>query len=273
MENQDVLSPHHFEEIAKRVHRHTGIRLPEVKKHMVEGRLRKRVKLAGRSDLKDYCRYLFDEGGFEEEFSHLVDVVTTNKTDFFREPEHFDILQQLVPALLSGHRERRVKVWSAASSNGAEAYSIAMVLAELAAHHDFSFSILATDICTKVLTEGRRAIYSAEMLQPVPDRYRRFLMRSRSGDGLMRIVPELRRAVTFAQLNLMDAHYPAGNDFDVIFLRNVLIYFNKQTQEEVLARLTRHLGPGGCVFVGHTEAMVAGALPLKQLASAVFALR
>lgn len=269
----DSLSRHNYEQIAKLVNQHTGIQLPWSKKHMVEGRLRKRTRACGRSSLDDYCRYILKDGGFDAEFPHLVDVITTNKTDFFREPEHFHCLKRLVHDWIRApqHRDRALKVWSAACSNGAEPYTLAMVLSEMAAVQQFRFAILATDICTKVLDEGRRAVYSREVIEQVPAQYQhRYVMRSRASKENARIVPELRRLVRFEHLNLMDDDYPVDRDVNVIFLRNVLIYFDKTVQNRVMRRLIQHVRPGGYIFVGHSESMVAAGLGLDQVAPAVF---
>jgi chemotaxis protein methyltransferase CheR len=271
-DQNDLLSVHNFEQIAKLVNRYAGIQLPASKKHMVEGRLRKRARVSGRGNIDDYCRYILKDGGFDAELPHLIDVMTTNKTDFFREPDHFECLVRVVPGLLKSRRGgETLKVWSAACSNGAEPYTIAMVLSDMASSLHFKFAILATDICTKVLEEGRRAVYSKEIINPVPADYQRhYVMRSRQAQERVRIIPELRRQIRFERLNLMDDTYPVDRDVDVIFLRNVLIYFDKAMQHRVMLRLIQHLRPGGYIFVGHSESMVAAGLNLHQMAPAVF---
>ncbi len=269
----DVLSAHNFEKIAKLVNRYAGIQLPASKKHMVEGRLRKRSRICNRRNLDDYCRYLLKDGGFDVEFPHLIDVVTTNKTDFFREPDHFESLRLAVRELLKlqDGNDRVLKIWSAACSNGAEPYTIAMVLSEMARSDHFRFAVLGTDICTKVLEEARCAVYSRDVISQVPSHYQgRYVMRSRGPKGVVRIVPELRRLVRFERLNLMDEEYPVDCDVDIIFLRNVLIYFDKPVQHRVMQRLIGHLRRGGFIFVGHSESMATAGLKLNQAAPAVF---
>lgn len=265
----DSLPAHSFEALARLLTGHTGIRLPATKKQMVEGRLRKRAHALG-LDIAGYCETLFSGETAGAEFLHVVDAITTNKTDFWREPDHFTFLAgRAVPTLL---RERRglLKVWSAACSNGAEPYSIAMVLADIAAARDLRFAILGTDICTEVLAFAERAVYSREAVQPLgDDRQRRYLLKGRKADEV-RIVPELRRLVCFAHLNLMDEKYPVDHDVDIIFLRNVLIYFDKPTQLAVLRKLARHLRPGGFLFLGHSESMVGGEIGLCEVGPAVF---
>lgn len=271
----DQLSERHYRRIAQIIGDRVGIRLPPAKRTMVEGRLRKRVRMLGFSRLDEYCEAMFDQGWLEGEFVHLVDLVTTNKTDFFREPEHFEFLcNAAVPRLLNERPSPGngpIKIWSAASSIGAEAYTIAMVLADLSLKlGGFRFSILGTDVSTQVLAQGESAIYPEEMTQAVPPELRyRYIMRSRNPrDRQVRIVPELRRLVRFRHLNLMDSTYPIDQDVDVIFCRNILIYFERATQHAVLQRLCSHLRPGGYLFLGHSESAAGGALPQMQPAVA-----
>jgi chemotaxis protein methyltransferase CheR len=274
----DSLSDEDFGRIAELVGGHTGIRLPAGKRTMVEGRIRKRMRAVGQPGFSEYCRYVFEEGGLATEVTHMIDAVTTNKTDFFREPDHFDVLRRhIVPDCLakSPGGKATIKVWSAAASNGAEAYTMAMVLAEMARDGKrFDFSILGTDISTDILAQARRAVYPNDFVSPVPaEMQRRYLMRSREPSAKeVRIVPELRRHVAFMHLNLMDEKYPVDTNVDAIFLRNVLIYFDKPTQAAVVSRLLRHLRPGGYLLLGHSESMIGTSLRLKQLAPSVFKL-
>lgn len=271
------LTDRHFRAIVDLIERQVGIQLPAAKRSMVEGRLRKRVRALDLDGLEAYGRHLFDEGHLDAEFMHLVDCMTTNKTDFFREPAHFDFLRdEAVPKLAAraGTRPLHLKVWSAASSIGAEAYTLAMVLDDMVRRgRRLSFSILGTDISTEVLGPASDGIYTHEMLAPIPpDMRRRYVLEARDSarrDG--RIVPELRRQVRFAHLNLMDERYDVDRDVDIILCRNVLIYFDKPTQKAVIERLARHLRPGGYLIVGHSESMAgAGAIGLVQVSSSVF---
>lgn len=274
----DRLSDKDYARIATLIGAEVGIKLPPAKKLMVEGRLRKRMRRLGRRSLTDYCRFLFEDDGLGGELVHLIDAVTTNKTDFFREPEHFANLERnLVPALVGLHRpgaKPRLKLWSAASSNGAEAYTIAMVMADLAAkNNNFQFAVLGTDVSTEMLATAQRAVYPVEMIAPVPqEKQQRYLMRGRSPSWHkeVRIVPELRSRVGFQRLNLMDESYRVDRDVDVIFLRNVLIYFDKATQEAVVRRLAGHLRPGGFLILGHSESMIGTNLRLAQRAPGIF---
>jgi len=278
-DDDDHLSVHDFQRIASLIGKEVGIKLPPTKRLMVEGRLRKRIRVLGLSSFDRYGDLLFrSEGGLEAELPFLINAVTTNKTDFFREPEHFECMEKvLVPKLLEARRSERkplLKVWSAASSTGAEAYSIAMLLADMTAQQrDFRFAVLGTDISSDVLDQGRRAVYPADQVVPVPSAmHSRYIMHARRPAlrPEVRIVPELRRLVRFERLNLMDAAYPFDKDVDIIFLRNVLIYFEKQDQAAVVTRLVNHLRPGGYLLLGHSESMIGTSVTMRQVAPAVF---
>lgn len=274
---EDHLTPKDFQRVSALVGARVGIKLPPTKRMMVEGRLRKRMRDLGIDSFKAYCARLFDEEGQEREIPHLINAVTTNKTDFFREPEHYDYLESVaIPELIAARGEHMplLKIWSAASSNGAEAYTAAMVLADMAANRgDFNFAVLGTDVSTKVLAQGRRAVYGAELLAPVPaTKMARYVMHARNPNSRpeVRMAPELRRRVQFSYLNLMETTYQFDRDVDVIFLRNVLIYFDKQDQEAVIGRLTSHLRVGGYLMLGHSESMIGSDFPLRPVAPAIF---
>jgi len=270
------LSERHFRSIVSLIETEVGIQLPAAKRTMLEGRLRKRVRALDLEGLDAYGRHLFDEGHLDEEYVHLVDCVTTNKTDFFREPAHFDLLRdELVPSLMTRRSgTTRLKLWSAAASIGAEAYTLAMVLQDMImAGRDLDYSILGTDVSTEVLKVGRSAIYATEMLATVPpETRRRYVMTARDPvrqEG--RIVPELRARVRFQHLNLMADRYNVDRDIDIVFCRNVLIYFDKPTQRAVLDQIVTHVRPGGYLIVGHSESMAGSGLTrLTQISSTVF---
>lgn len=262
-----------FRRLARFVTETSGIKMPPSKRSMLEGRLRKRVQSLGFPGFAAYCAYLFDGNGLAEEAVHIVDAVTTNKTEFFREPTHFSYLADRLLPGLDPQRRRPLKLWSAACSTGAEPYTMAMILEDWAeSRAGFDYWILATDLCTEVLATARHAIYPEEAIEPVPLGYRhRYLLRSRDRSRrLVRIAPELREHLRFACLNLMETDYATDSDFDIIFCRNVLIYFSKEDQGRVLRRLCGHLVPGGTLFLGHSEAIAGFDLPLKAAAPAVF---
>ncbi|EJW10743.1 Chemotaxis protein methyltransferase CheR [Rhodovulum sp. PH10] len=276
---EDRLSPREFERLADFIERYSGIKVPEGKTTMLEGRLRKRVRALGLDSLSDYCDYLFLHNGLVTEEVELIDAVTTNKTEFFREAAHFRVLAEVVvPQVVAERRNAglraSLKVWSAAASTGAEPYSIAMVLAEQARTRfpDLASFVYATDICTGVLETARMGIYAAELLAPVPlDLRARYTMRAKDrGSDLMRIVPELRARVQFGRVNLIEPNYPVERELDVVFCRNVLIYFDKPTQLGVLRRLCEHLRPGGHLFLGHSETLSGAELPVQPIGASVF---
>jgi chemotaxis methyl-accepting protein methylase len=259
----DSLSDDHFEHLSRLIEGKIGIRLPPNKRTMVEGRLRKRMKVLGLATVESYGDLIFEDGALNEELPHLIDCLTTNKTDFFREPNHFDILRdQILPGLLKNKRRgsEPVKIWSAACSIGAEAFTIAMVLDAALRGTRETYSVWGTDICRDVLHQATRAVYPLEMMLPVPDEFhKRYCMRARDQHRKeVRIVPELRRNVRFQHLNLMDQKYPVDRDMDVIFCRNILIYFSKPIQDSVVSRLISHLKPGGYLILGHSESMAGG---------------
>ncbi len=266
-----------FRRLAAFIEGHCGIRMPESKRVMLESRLRKRLRCLGRSSFREYCDLALDTPAGADERIHLVDAVTTNKTDFFREPHHFEILvREVLPTLMrtSGAGVRRpLVVWSAGCSTGEEPYTLSMVLCEVAAGlPGFRFGILATDISTTVLAAARRGVYPERLIGPVPDGLRRkYLLKSRdSSRSLVRVGPELRQAVQFRRLNFMDNEFGLRETQDVIFCRNVMIYFDRPTQERLLLRFCRHLTPGGYVFLGHSESINGLRLPLRQVAPTVY---
>ncbi len=271
------LSDKYFKAIARVVETRVGIKLPSAKLTMVEGRLRKRVRALELASLNEYGAHLFEHGGLHSELVHLIDCVTTNKTDFFREPAHFEFLRNVaVPALIARHGRKpaNLKIWSAACSTGPEVYTVAMVLQDMvAAGAPLRFSILGTDISTEALDEARAGIYPRAILEPVPPLMRqRYVMNARDPrSDVCRIAPELRRQTQFQRLNLMDESYPFDRDVDLIFCRNVLIYFDKPTQQAVISRLTSHLRPGGYLLLGHSESMAgSGIAGLTQVLPTVF---
>jgi chemotaxis protein methyltransferase CheR len=273
----DQLSTADFQRLGAFIHRIAGIKMPPVKRSMVEGRLRRRVAALGAASFAAYCDEVFAQGEDSDELVNLIDAVTTNKTDFFREPQHFEILAaEVLPRLDTARRP--VKVWSAACSTGAEPYTLAMVLSEFMARQRGNFlpmqapAILATDLCTTVLETAQRGIYPEAMVAPVPPELRRrYLSRGRARQaGMVRIVPALRAMVRFGRMNLMLPNYPVDADFDIIFCRNVLIYFDRATQIAVLRRLCDRLAVGGVLAVGHAEAVHNLDLPLQAIGHSIF---
>jgi chemotaxis protein methyltransferase CheR len=251
-----------------------GIRLSEAKKFMLESRLQKRLRHLELSSYREYYDYLVSKQGIRDELVSMIDVVTTNKTDFFREAAHFSYLSESVlPGIPEIETLNGVRVWSAGCSSGEEPYTLAMTLNEYARYcQGFRFSILATDICTDVLESARLGIYEEEKTVPIPyEMKKRYLLRSRDKSrGVVRICPELRSAVTFRRLNLMDESFDVGNPLRIIFCRNVIIYFDRQTQERLLNKFCRYLLPGGYLFLGHSETLSGLDIPLVQVSSTIY---
>lgn len=270
---EEQLSVQNFQRLAKFIQDYSGIKMPAQKRTMLEGRLRRRMRAVGIDDVNAYCHYLFEEDGMDSEVIHLIDAVTTNKTEFFREPAHFDFMVAKVLPTLVAKGKREIKIWSAACSTGAEPYTIAMILDEFrASQHGVDYSILCTDICTEVLKQAIAGRFPEQMIEPVSmPRRKRHLMRAReAARNEVRIKPHLRGKLAFARLNLMDEAYPVETGMDIIFCRNILIYFDKPTQAQVLTRLCDHLAPGGYLFLGHSESIVGIDLPIVQIANTVF---
>ncbi len=254
-----------------------GIKMPPQKIIMLESRLRKRLSALGLFSFTDYCDYVLSPEGREAELKAMIDSVTTNKTEFFREPEHFISLTDTVlpgmTALGSGGAGNRLMVWCAGCSTGEEAYSIAMVLHEYKAENlGFNYRIIGTDISIRVLVKAKMAIYPVERADPIPiDLKKKYLLRSRdSNKKLIRIIPLLRERVSFQRLNLMDENYDIPESLEIIFFRNVLIYFERKRQEKILRRILRHLRPGGYLFLGHSETLHGMSLPLVSAAISVY---
>ena len=255
----------------------TGISLSPGKAQMIEQRLRRRVVALGLPDTDAFLTQLLDGTLPAQEMEMVIDLITTNTTAFFREPDHFDILSRdVVPAVVAAAPpgRARMKLWSAAASEGAEAWSAAMVLEEQRrAGAAFDYAILGTDISHRMLERARRAVYADAQLATVPaPLQRRYFMGAADPAvaGLSRVVPALRRRVQFRHLNLMADPYPVDRDVDVIFLRNVLIYFEPEDKLRVLRQVMGHLRPGGWLMVGHAESMVVRLEGLAQVRPTIF---
>ncbi len=266
-----------FKRLSEFIRHQCGIRMPPGKKVMLEARLQKRLRSRGLSSFGEYCEYLLDspEGGAE--LVHMIDAITTNKTDFFREPVHFRFLSEVVlPEYTGSERQNGAKkfsIWSAGCSTGEEPYTIAMVLAEFAGlHPGLRFSILATDISTRALEAARSGIYNAERIETVPlQLIQKYIMRSKDRKkGLVRITPELRALVQFQRLNLLGEDFAFSEQMDAVFCRNVIIYFERGNQERLLRRLCKNLKTGGYLFLGHSETVHGYDLPLNRMSSTVY---
>jgi chemotaxis protein methyltransferase CheR len=273
-----TFSDRDFERFSRMIYAKCGIHLKPHKKNMLEARLRKRLRRLGIETFAEYADFVFSDEGHAVELVPLIDEVTTNKTDFFREKTHFDFLlgggiEDLTQRYGAG-TDRPLRVWSAGCSSGEEPYTLAMTLSE---HRErvggeYEFSILATDISTRVLERARLGIYPEEKIEPVAEPLRRkYLLRSKDRErGQVRIAPTLRARVRFQRLNFMDEDWGLREAFDLLFCRNVLIYFDRATQLALLQRFCRQLPPGRLLFLGHSESLHGLGLPLVQLAPSIY---
>ncbi len=266
-----------FSRFSRFIRGELGINMTDAKKTMLQARLQKRLRKLGFSTYDDYYDYVFSDEGMRVELLNMIDVVTTNKTDFFREPKHFEYLTETVlPELGRGRAigsRRDADFWSAGCSTGEEPYTLAMVLSEYKrARPDFRFRIMGSDISTFVLKKAATGIYGHDRVEQVPLALRkRYLLRSkdRSRDTV-RICPEIRGLVSFERINFMDGNFGIRESFDVVFCRNVIIYFDRPTQERVLNNICRHLRPEGFIFMGHSETLNGLNVPLKAVTSTVY---
>jgi chemotaxis protein methyltransferase CheR len=262
-----TLAPRDFSRLKQFIYSSCGINLTDAKRTMLEARLQKRLKQLSISSFSQYCDYLFSKEGQDDELTHMIDQVTTNKTDFFREPAHFDYLTRKVLPEIT-RTQRTVSVWSAGCSSGEEPYTLTMVLKE----YGCDFMVLATDISTKVLDKAQRAVYDGEQVAPIPDALKKkYLLKSKNPEQkLYRVIPELREHVRFRRLNFMDPDFGFREHMDVIFCRNVIIYFDKPTQERLLNKFCNYLSPQGYIFMGHSETLLGMDVPLTPVAPTVY---
>jgi chemotaxis protein methyltransferase CheR len=261
------MSADDFGRLRKFIYSHCGINIGDSKKVMLETRLQRRLKQLKLPSFSEYCHYLFSPEGMEAELTDMINHVTTNKTDFFREPGHFEYLKAtVIPALRAKRSE--IIVWSAGCSSGEEPYTISMVLKE----GGCNFTVLATDISTNVLEKAKTAVYDEDKVAALPpDMRQKYLLVSKDRSRkLYRIVPELRGHVRFRRLNFMDGDFGFREAVDVIFCRNVIIYFDKPTQERLLNRISACLSPDGYLFMGHSETLFGMDVPLVQVAPTIY---
>jgi len=272
-----ALSNGDFTRLSQFIYKQCGIKLPLTKKTMLEARLQKRLRSLDIQSFTQYCDYLFSPRGMEVELIQMIDLVTTNKTDYFREPDHFDYLvRHALPEWersQKGSAHRRLMIWSAGCSTGEEPYTLSMVLSSYAEDNPgFDYNILATDISTRVLDKAKTAIYEEEKVEPVPlQMKKKYLLKSKDRQNpMVRIVPALREKVHFRRLNFMDDDFCMREQLDIIFCRNVIIYFDRATQERLLNHFCRILTPGGYIFMGHSETLSGLDVPLTSVHPTVY---
>ncbi len=271
------MRPNDYQFIREIVYSHSRINLGPDKQELVSARLGKRLRATGRATVGEYCEMLRTPAGAEE-LGNLIDVISTNHTYFFREEGHFEALRDIILPDLVRRRERdggaTLRVWSAACSSGEEPYSVAMALEEYFSAHPPAWprQIEATDISTRILAKAQAAIYPADTVSRMgPAMVKAYFQTGYAEQaGLHRVKPAVRSQVRFRQLNLLEGALPFAEPFQIIFCRNVMIYFDRPTQEELVQRLKSKLAPGGYLMVGHSESLTGINHGLKMIRPATY---
>ena len=258
-----------FERVRKLIYQHAGISLSPVKQDMVYSRLARRLRATGKQSFAEYLDALEKNGG--DEWEKFVNSLTTNLTSFFREPHHFPIFAEHLQKLGS---KRPIKIWCSAASTGEEPYSIAMTVAEVFGTNTSHVSIIASDLDTNVLATAQRGVYSLDRVEKMsPERLRKFfLCGTGTQEGSVAVRPELKRLIEFQRVNLLEPNWPVRGPLDVIFCRNVMIYFDKPTQYKILARFAPMMQADGLMFAGHSESFLHAADLFRSLGKTVYAL-
>ncbi len=248
------MTGHDFKIIVEIANEITGIQLGDHKRDMVYGRLVRRMRALGLPGCREYCEYL--QANPDKEMTEFVNAITTNLTAFFREPHHFEYLEDTVfPRLQKSNMgSRRVRIWSAGCSTGEEPYSIALLMKRFFPAPNWDAKLLATDLDSNVVAKAHSGVYDENRIETLDDDLKRkWFMRSPSSDQV-KIKPEIQKQITFKQLNLLH-EWPMKGPFDVIFCRNVVIYFDKPTQRILFDRYANMLRPDGYLFIGHSESL------------------
>jgi len=256
----DILSEADFQRVSDMVYRYCGINLHDGKQQLVQARIAKRMRVGGFHSLSDYLDHVISDASGHE-FALLIDAMSTNLTSFYREPDHFQYLAETaLPQLMQqapNQHGGRMRLWSAGCATGEEPYTLAMtVLDAIGDASRWDIKILATDISTHVLGIARTGFYGKERLEALPGGYRQRFFRPCvvDGDKGFVVAPELRQMIRFNHLNLME-DWPFTGPFEFIFCRNVMIYFDKPTQQRLVNRFWDILTPGGVLFTGHSESL------------------
>lgn len=273
--NLGQLTQKQFEKLSSYIFNHYGIKMPQEKKVTLQCRLQKRLRDLQLDNFSDYIDYVFSAEGQSNEVVHMIDTVCTNKTEFFRESEHFKILTNSILYEIINHPQFKepLNIWSAGCSSGEEAYTIAIVTEEFQEkNRSFKYIIYGSDISSKIIRQATEAIYSEERTIGIPlVMKRKYLLRSKDREkSKVRIKPSIRSKTVFRRQNLIDEKYDVPGNLDIIFCRNVLIYFNRPTQETVLKKLVNKLKVGGYLFLGHSESIIGMNLPLLRIKPTIF---
>jgi chemotaxis protein methyltransferase CheR len=259
-----------FKKFRELVYEMSGITLGAGKESLVSARIGKRMRALEMTDQREYLRYVMEDATGEE-IVHLIDAISTNVTSFFREPEHFDLVKQQISKWLAAG-QTRFRFWSAASSTGEEPYSLAITVQEALAGARADVKVLATDISTRVLLKCEAGRYSRDKLENVPTHLRdRYFELQREGGGTHCVVkPALRQMIVFQRLNLSQPPFPMHGPFDMVFCRNVMIYFDNTVRGHLLAEIGRLLKPGGYLMVGHAESLTGMLSAFKTVQPSVY---
>jgi chemotaxis protein methyltransferase CheR len=268
------LSEGEFSRLSNFIMSEYGIKMPPEKKIMLQSRLQKRLKFLNLSNFSQYIEYLFSPQGQIEEVIHMMDVVSTNKTEFFRESAHFDyLLSEILPELIKERGVHHIKVLSAGCSSGEEPYTIAITLSEfMDGQIGLDFTIEASDISTQMLEKAATAIYAEEKISELPHiiKTKYFLRSKNREEKKVRVIPELRNKVHFYRQNFLCLPASYQPEYDIIFCRNVLIYFDRNNQLSILEKLCKQLKPGGYLLLGHSESITGLELPLEHIKPTIF---
>jgi len=276
-EYNSVITDDEFQQFSQLIYATAGIKLTPIKKTMLAARLRKRLRATNRTSFSAYLDHLLSPEGRRAELVPMLDAVSTNKTNFFREPGHYDqLVNQVLPELLrrrGGDCSAPLRIWSAGCATGEEPYTLAMVMADFCATRPgLDFSILATDLSTGALATARLATYEDFKVDEIPVSFRHKYMMRGIGEkrGWHRVVPRLRSKVTFRRLNFMDEEFGLDRSVDILFCRNVIIYFDRDTQVGLFRKFYRQLAPGGYLFIGHSETLQGIVGQMRRVGTALY---
>ena len=263
-----------FKELADYIYENYGINLYPNKKTLVKSRLIKRLNALGMRSYKEYCNFVLRKDPEKKEAVEMINRLSTNKTEFFRENDHFEQLTQvLIPTLITNDNLNEINIWSAGCSSGEEPYTIAMVLEDLRTQNNyFKFKVFASDISTQVLKKASKAIYPKNLLEQIPVHFRKkYLLKSKDPTmEVFRIGPATRNNVEFFRYNLLAAKPPFVSKMNIVFCRNTLIYFDRPTQKKVISRLLGCLDEGGYLILGHSESLINMGFNLDQVSASIY---
>jgi len=262
-----------FDLFKQLIYSESGINLSPAKRELLKSRLSKRLRVLSLNSFKDYYKYVTEADTTGREIIHMIDCISTNLTDFFREITHFQFLKKrLLPSLLEKkqkNRERKIRIWSAGCSTGEEPYTISMVLSEsIEQLSNWDIKILATDLSTRVLEKAKQGLYQKERLKNIDTQMISTYFK-KAENGHYQVKDSLKNMIVFRRFNLMD-NFPFKGQFDFIFCRNVMIYFNKQTQNELITKFYKYLTPEGYLFIGHSESLAGINSKFKYVVPTVY---